>query len=401
MGLGSDDRGQAMQVGFILLFAVLLIIFSLYQAVIVPNQNAAVEFNHNQRVQGDMLDLRNAILTTKSTGEDGFARIELGTRFPARLVAINPAPPSGSLQTTEARQIVVEQGGTDITDDVCPATPVESRAVEYTPDYSAYGHDATLRYENSLLYHDFDDAEVLLSNQQLVRGDTVQLIPVTNSLGESGTRTVAIDTKAGVLDTSTRSDITVTVPTQLSEAKWEEALAGEVDPANVTVSGTGTSQNLTLTLGGAYQISCGPVGMGDTPPSGPRGTGDAGGINPAGPDDITLEDENRNGNNVSMTFNNSAGTVNITEARLNFYSAQSGNTPSEGDIQLPDGSSQTLQIGGPWETLDPEIELRGDDTETQVNVVFDGTVSPNDWFVISLEFEDGKTELYFVSLRDA
>ncbi len=400
MGFGSDERAQAMQVGFILIFAVLLGLFVMHQAVIVPNQNAGVEFNHNQRVQGDMLDLRNAILTTKASGTDGFVRMELGTRYPARLIAVNPAPASGTIETTDSRPIVVEQGGTDITDQVCPGSDFSTQSIEYTPDYSAYQHDATLRYENSLLYHDFGDAVVLLSNQQLVRGNTVQLVPVQRSFSESGTGAVSIDTKAGRLDSATESDINVTVPTQLSEANWEEALEGEVDPSNVTVSGPSGDRNLTLTLSGAYQISCGPVGLGETPPAGPRATG-VNEINPADPGDITLVGESRSGNTVTLFFNNTAGTNNFTEGRINFYEAQTGNTPTEGTVQLQDGSTQTLNVSGDWESFDPAIELEGNGTTTNVSIEFDGNVNPNDWFVVSFKLESGETGLYFVSLRNA
>lgn len=103
-----DERAQAIKVGFIILFAFLLILFAIYQSVIVPNQNPEVEFNHNERVQGDMLELRNAILSAKSTGEDQQVTGELGTQLPARLIAINPADPSGALETTEPRSVVIE-----------------------------------------------------------------------------------------------------------------------------------------------------------------------------------------------------------------------------------------------------------------------------------------------------
>lgn len=45
----------------------------------MPNQNKAVEFNHNQQIQWDMVSIvRTAILQSKSTGDDQYAEVEMG-----------------------------------------------------------------------------------------------------------------------------------------------------------------------------------------------------------------------------------------------------------------------------------------------------------------------------------
>ena len=386
MDLGMDDRAQAIQVGFILLFAVILILFSVYQAVIVPNQNEGVEFNHNQQVQGDLIEVRNAILESKSTGQDRQVAVELGTQFPARLIAINPPAPSGLLETTDQRPIVIEQGGTDITEQVCPGTDVATRAVEYTPDYREYRETGTLRY------HDVGDRVVFMADQQLIQGDQVQVIPLTGAYSQSGSGTVAFETKAGLLDTSQREDITLVVPTDLTESQWERALDGEVDPANVSVA----NGNATLTLGGEREISCGPVGVGDYPPSGQRGdTGNQ--INPASPGDIKLVDERRSGSVVSLDFNNTAGTNNFTQGRINFYEGQGGNQPTQATIAATaEPTSATLAVRGDFQTFNPDITLRGNGTVTTVELDFDQNPNPNDWFIITLQLETGERALYFV-----
>ncbi|MDZ7746206.1 MAG: hypothetical protein U5K28_06720 [Halobacteriales archaeon] len=51
----GDTRGQSVQVGVIILFAFAIIAFTSYQAVVVPQQNQQVEFDHNQEVQSDMV----------------------------------------------------------------------------------------------------------------------------------------------------------------------------------------------------------------------------------------------------------------------------------------------------------------------------------------------------------
>lgn len=393
MRLRDDERAQSIQIGAVLLFGVLVILFSVYQAVIVPSQNQEVEFNHNQRVQGDMVELRNAVLETKSAGTDGFVSVELGTQFPARLVGLNPPSPSGVLQTTAERPVVVrDASGSDITSDVCPGSDVTTRAFEYTPSYSEYRNAGTLRYENSVLYQNFSENTVTLSSQQLVRGDRVQLIPLNRSFREASSRTVSVDFKPGRLDTSQRDIDSITVPTELSRSAWVDALSSQVDPGNISVSGG----NLTLDLSGTYTIDCGPVGVGGAPASGGRGTG-TDEINPAAPGDIRLTDEQivRNGNdyNVTLTFNNTGGANNFTEARVNFYSPTNNNNNPPTEVTI---NGTTLQVPGDFTTLTEKVRLRGDGATTVV-LDFNNRVRPGDFFVVTFQLETGETALYFVA----
>jgi hypothetical protein len=394
MRLWDDERAQSIQVGAVLLFGVLVILFSVYQAVIVPSQNQEVEFNHNQRVQGDMVELRNAVLETKSTGQDGFASVELGTQFPARLLGLNPPSPSGVLQTTAARPVVVrDASGSDITSQVCPGSDVTTRTFEYTPSYSEYRNAGTIRYENSVLYHNYTENAVLLSGQQLVRGDRIQLVPLNRSFREASSRTVSIDFKPGRLDTSQRDVDSITVPTRLPRSAWVDALSGEVDPGNISVSGG----NLTLDLSGTYTIECGPVGVGGAPASGGRGTG-TDEINPAAPGDVRLADEQivKNGNdyNVTLIFNNTGGTNNFTEARVNFYSPTNNNNNPPTEVTI---NGTTLQVPGDFTTLTENVRLRGGGVDTEVVLDFNNRVRPGDFFVITFELETGETALYFVA----
>jgi cytochrome c-type biogenesis protein CcmH/NrfG len=75
---GADRRAQAIQVGAVILLGALVIAFSTYQAVVVPEQNRNVEFNHNQRVQQQLQEVRNGILSA-ADGQPQATSVELGT----------------------------------------------------------------------------------------------------------------------------------------------------------------------------------------------------------------------------------------------------------------------------------------------------------------------------------
>ncbi len=397
MGFRNDERAQSILVGALLLFAILIIAFSSYQAFIVPNQNAEVEFNHNERVQGDMVEIRNELLASYTTGRDGYATIELGTQFPPRILALNPPAASGTFETEEPRPVVVErQDGTDITEDVLPGGIYESRTVSYTPSYSAYQSAGELRYENSIAYHDFGDEFVPLTGQRLIQDNTIQIVPIPTEFGETGTRTVAVEPRAGLTDRSRREDINVTLPTELSESQWEEILSDELDPTNIEVTEGAQGRNLTLTLDDQWAIDAGPVGLGSTPGSPRDGGGDE--INPAAPGNIRLQSESLSGNTVTLTFNNTAGTNRFTGARINFYDSPGQNQPDWADVRAPEEDiSARLQIGGDFEEFEPDITLEGE-TTTQVQLEFNRNPSGNAWFVITFRLETGQSALYFVGL---
>jgi hypothetical protein len=403
MELVGDERAQSIQIGAVLLFAVLLIAVSSYQAFIIPNQNRQVEFNHNQQVQRDMVEVRNTLLDTYSGGDDGYTEVTLGTTFPPRLLALNPPSATGSLSTTDPRPITIEdRNGTDITTDVCPGDNVESQSLEYTPSYSTYRGAGTLRYESSFLLHAFGSESVQLTDQTLIQGDRLQILPLTGDISVGGTQTVAVEPRAGVVDTSTRAVGNVTLPTQTSESRWRQLLDGQVDPSNVTVTNGAAGSNVTITLNEQLTVECGPVGLGQSPTavSGDGGgDGGADAINPAAPGNIRLVSEVRNNKNMTLTFNNSAGVNNITDSRINFYKKQGGGaTPSSASIRrVGEPASGTLDIGGPYESLSPKIRLDGKDTETAVRLTFDTNINQNDWFILSVQLETGETGLYFVA----
>ena len=167
MTLRGDDRAVAVQIGAVILLGFIVVSLSLYQATVVPNENQQVEFQHNQRVQSDMLEVRNAILGTAATGSAAPATVELGTRYPARVVAVNPAPPSGTLSTSSLGQISVRNATADDADTTTEDYPetadfwngtthnYTTKSLEYRPSYANYDNAPTTVYENGLVYNRF------------------------------------------------------------------------------------------------------------------------------------------------------------------------------------------------------------------------------------------------------
>lgn len=394
------DRAVSTVVGAVLIFAIVIVAFSLYQANVVPTQNGDVEWAHVQDVESELVELRNAVIETKLSGRGQLVAVRLGTSYPSRIVALNPPDPGGTLRTTANSTMTVLDGNGNVVDDVCPVDD-NTRAIEYSPDYHVLRQPPTYVVEHTVLYRRFENGETVpMTGQKLVEGENIHLIPIKGEYFEGGSGTVSFEPRAGLLVPTTVQDPTIRVTTGLDESDWERLLADEVEPDSVSVTGG----ELVLDLTGSYTVSCGPVGINQAPPGGERG-GTETEINPASPGDVSLVDVTYSGSTVSLTFNNTANTTSFTDGRINFYFSQSGGgggSPSQADVFAGtddpnvDDPRATLVTQDDFTTFDPALEIVGT-SQTTVILEFDANVNPNDWFVITMKFESGETGLYFIA----
>lgn len=240
---GFDERGQAIQIGAVLLFGVLVIAFAGYQAFVVPNQNKQVEFNHNQQVQQQLQDLRNGAVSIPGGGSGRSVSVQLGTQYPSRVVALNPGPPSGSLRTAgttnPAVNFSVLNARTDgETGDFWngDSRNYSSGSLVYAPNYNEYEGAPRTVYENTVLFNTDRGRNLTRTDQRLIDDRTVSLVSLNGSLSVSQSSSVAVDLEA--VSTSTRTvavenasadeNVTVSVPTQLDENAWRDLLAPEL-----------------------------------------------------------------------------------------------------------------------------------------------------------------------------
>ncbi|GAB7091944.1 hypothetical protein JCM18237_22150 [Halorubrum luteum] len=237
MRFSHDRRGQSVVVGVVILFGFLIVAMAVYQAQVVPQENANVEFEHSQQVENDIGDLRNAILRAGSTGSAQPARVRLGTRYPQRTFFVNPAPVTGEIRTTEQRQLRIEN--VDIGDGVHEnveefwATDPEfkTRSVQYTPNYNEYREGPTLTYEHSLVVAEFpNDATLLRTNQTIHRSDRISLTVLSGEVSENGVEARSVDPEAVSQGTRT---VPIVANTD-SEIVLPTVVGNEVELANRT-----------------------------------------------------------------------------------------------------------------------------------------------------------------------
>jgi len=239
MGGIGDDRGQSVQVGAVLLFGIIIVFLAIWQAQVVPAENADVEFQHSLDAQEDMQQLRSEIRSVAGSGATRSTTIELGTRYPTRVAFVNPPPATGSLSTTGGT-VSIENVSANSTNGFWNGTTrnYTTNTIVYEPSYSEYRNSPRTVYEHGLLYNEFDREETQLaeSPQRLVATSgnttTIDLVALRGAIDENGVERESIDLYPNSASTKTvpvtandtDEPITITIPTR-NQAIWNETLA--------------------------------------------------------------------------------------------------------------------------------------------------------------------------------
>jgi hypothetical protein len=281
MTLLTADRGQALQVGAVLLFGILVILFTVWQAFVIPDQNERVEFSHSQEVQSEMVELRGDVVSTADATTPTSGSVKLGAQFPTRLLFVNPTPAAGVLRTESLgdEEFIVENAnataqksgealywnGTNRT--------YETTSLEYSPDYRVFQGAPETLYDNTVTYNFFerDQNTSALSEQTVIDGDTITLISLVGDYSESGIGSVTPDitpvsTRAQSVsienDTSgSGGNITLHLPTRLNASQWEQLLDGEDNVLNVS---SPDSEMVQIELEpGQYELRMAKIGVGE------------------------------------------------------------------------------------------------------------------------------------------
>jgi len=283
----DDTRGVTVQVGAVLLFATIIIALSVYQATVVPSENADVEYRHSQQVQGQLVDVRNALVATAETGNARPTTVSLGTEYPNRVFLVNPPPAAGTLRTDTYDDPTMQVSNVEATnpetrDYLAGSWSQSTKSLSFVPGYHEYRDAPQLRYEASLLsnYYPEQNTSVPLTDQLLVDEETrtVSLVALNGSLGTSRSSSVAVSPEAlsapaervQVQPRNPGQPVNVTVPTVIEASVLRNSTDLGDDP-NVTVVQNGT-QRVTLSVdwSGPFTLRTAKVGVGsdatDAPP---------------------------------------------------------------------------------------------------------------------------------------
>jgi hypothetical protein len=238
----GDDRAVTVQIGAILLFAILIISLAMFQVSVIPDQNEAIEFKHNLNAQQGMSEVRNALLSAASSGDPQSAIIPLGTTYPQRTLFVNPPPASGTIRTDGTGDtrvnVTINNADARSTYDNAEtywngtARTYNTGAVVYTPNYNEYSEAPTTVYEHTLVTNVFSENRTLeQTGQTLIRGNRINLLTVNGSLQENGVTAQTVDTRPlssytnSVTVESTKTDpLWINLTTRLDNETWGDEI---------------------------------------------------------------------------------------------------------------------------------------------------------------------------------
>jgi Tfp pilus assembly protein PilV len=279
MRFEEDTRGQSVLIGSILLFGILIIALASYQAAVVPNQNAEVEFTHSQQIENEFSEFHSNVINAIESNDERSTSFTLGTRYPSRLIALNPPAAAGTLSTTEAG--TVELDGATVSN-VCGGDT--SRSLVYEPQYNEYQSAQSTVYEHSLVGTTFRDGQSFPQSQRMIREDGVYLTLLTGNISESRSGSVGVDISATHRSDPAEGVTSVTIPSQFDNETWEnQILAGQGNVDRIEDAGDG---RIEIILNEPLNVSCAVVGLDSdpefTPPQPESDPGEpGGGVSPA------------------------------------------------------------------------------------------------------------------------
>lgn len=387
-----------------------MLLLTMYQASVVPSQNHNVEFTHNERVQSELLDVRNGIIRAATTGNTQPGSVRLGTMFPSRIIAVNPAPAGGTVGPSSVRGNATITGAEPLNRDArnywsngSHSMSYRTQGFTYEPSYREYDTAPTTVYENTVLYNEFPNGQNrTISGQSIVDGRTISLIAVQEIPTKSSSGTVGMDIHPlspsstqlrtiAVTNETPTEPVNVTLPTQLTQQRWSRLLENELDDGyveSVSVSDGNVTIKMKQVVDGSqvtYNLRTAAVTASRSPKQPePAYVTVVDGANRSVPENTTstlvaeVRDRYNNpvsGAKVNATFNNAVRSLSGTQF-LQHRSTEQGITPFEFET-TGDGSAQfsltestqqaTLSIAGFSKDETSRAELRSPSNQTRTS----------------------------------
>ncbi len=220
--LMKNDKGVSEIVGMLLIFMMLMTLYTTIQVTQVPVWNAKVESEHMDVVYGDMTTLKSDIENAATLKTPMSSDIHMGVKYPDRIIFINPGVGvAGTLSIENDVKIRVDY----------TLTGGDSDYEEYNSSriiYEAHGtiNSPKLVYEHGVIIRDWGTANITTDTQSLIVNGNIY-IPVVNgsSSSKSSLETESLNIKH-YTSTSTRTKIkyvNITMDTKYP-GRWKELL---------------------------------------------------------------------------------------------------------------------------------------------------------------------------------
>lgn len=273
------DRGQASQIGFIIIIVTVLSLFTLAQVQLAPQVRGETEFTHGSEVISDFQNIHSGLQRTAKTGQGSSGVLAMGSTYPSYLILTHPPDPAGTLATEGPKSLEISNARA-VNDETAQfvdgsTQSFEHHSLRYSPQYNEFNSAGDTVIEQGTLYQDFENSREVVASPSIVEGTKVSLIASTGDINIGSTQSRLVETTElsaspnTVVVEDTGDPIEIQFQSDLSESEWERILAKEIDeggdPTNnryiTDVSKSGDTVTLTLQQGETYEVNYAKVGF--------------------------------------------------------------------------------------------------------------------------------------------
>ncbi|MFW5963948.1 MAG: Ig-like domain-containing protein [Natronomonas sp.] len=244
----DDQRGVSAVLGFVLMFALVMTTFAIYQSDVVPHQNAEVESSYSQSLDGEVSELRSTTMDVAASGAAASETIQGTPDYPDRALGINAPPPKSRLSTTAEHSVSIagletarEQywDGSDRT--------FETRLLAFEPSYNYIRTKETYYLANGVGVHESGNGSYASSvGGEVVDGDQIDIVLLDGDVSQQASvHDVSLDpvsTNSEYHSVTPETGASIEFPTVRSESAWTEIAAENpnINGTDMSCAGGGT-----------------------------------------------------------------------------------------------------------------------------------------------------------------
>ncbi|PSQ18200.1 hypothetical protein BRD02_01640 [Halobacteriales archaeon QS_8_69_73] len=181
--------------------------------------------------------------------------LQLGVTYNTRVIGVNPPNPQGTLRADDLGDITLNgavdrtSGESLDTSDICGTTGApQNSAIRYDPSYVRLSDEDSpqLVYENTVLYRETESDVLVQSDQALIQGSSINILPVQSTAVRSSQQTSLSLSSSGYKTVKQlKPGANIIITTNIPKEKWDKLLPGYVS----VDSDPDTSNKVKIKLG--------------------------------------------------------------------------------------------------------------------------------------------------------
>jgi hypothetical protein len=184
----DDQRGVTAALGFVLMFALVMTTFAIYQSDVVPHQNAEIESSYSQSLDGEVSELRSTTIDVAASGASAAETIQGAPDYPDRALGINAPPPKSRLSTTAEHNVSVA-GLNSSHEQYWNGTkrPFKTRLLAFEPSYNYIRTEEAYYLANGVGVREAGNGSYARSvGGEVVDGNQIDIVLLEGDVGQQG-----------------------------------------------------------------------------------------------------------------------------------------------------------------------------------------------------------------------